>query len=74
MIKVSTAVKEVYPDVKFDIMKAYGFQANAGRFQMDTLKENERMKRHHKEYHLLLTAGHDLDQIYGDHRTADSGS
>lgn len=30
MIKVSTAVREVYPDVKFGIMKAYGFQENTG--------------------------------------------
>ena len=30
MLIVSTAVREVYPNVKFGIMKVYGFQANTG--------------------------------------------
>jgi DNA/RNA-binding domain of Phe-tRNA-synthetase-like protein len=52
MIKISPAVKEIYPDAMFGIMTANMSNATASRSQMDTLKkvEIDRIKTKYKEY------------------------
>lgn len=52
MIKISSAVKERYPDVNFGIMTAHRLHMAIGRSKMDTLKkiETDRIKTKYDKY------------------------